>query len=277
MISVIRPSGYVHSSAFAELAETLMYGLKRLGYSASVHENYVSTDYPSIILGWNLLPPNILSELPHNVILYNLEQLHDTSPWLTEESMEIIRNHIIWDYSLSNVKYLTSRGISSVFHVPVGYVPEMTRIRTSADPRIDVLFYGSLNERRKRIIHALQNKGLKVRAAFGVYGKDRDSLIADSKVILNVHFYPTNIFEIVRASYLLSNHKAIVSEISDLTGEEDLRQAIKYCEYEDLVSCCVNLVQNDYARKRLEEQGFTIFSQRDEPKILKEAISTSLS
>src|SRR5580658_4511667 len=68
-------------------------------------------------------------------------------------------------------------------HVPLGYVPELRRIQASKVQNIDVLFYGSLNERRSRILQALKDSGVKVHSAFGVYGKERDALIARSKIV----------------------------------------------------------------------------------------------
>jgi hypothetical protein len=80
---------------------------------------------------------------------------------------------------------------------------------------LDVLFYGALNERRRRVLEDCLARGLRVEHLFGVYGAARDRFIARAKLVLNVHFYPTQIFEAIRVSYLLSNRKVVLSEWND--------------------------------------------------------------
>ena len=144
----------------------------------------------------------------------------------------------MWDYSLHNIDkwktyWETMNCAYAPVHVPLGYVPELTRIRPAPIQDIDVLFYGSLNDRRSAIIKALCDAGANVHTVFGVYGKGRDELIARSKVVLNLHFYEQKLFEIVRVSYLLANSKAVVTECSSDTDsgtnnndEEGLSNAV---------------------------------------------------
>jgi 2-polyprenyl-3-methyl-5-hydroxy-6-metoxy-1,4-benzoquinol methylase len=130
----------------------------------------------------------------------------------------------VWD-SLRNIeKWKAMNRLHAPSHVPLGYVPELSQIKASQAQDIDVLFYGSLNERRTAILIALKNAGLKVHTVFGVYGKQRDEVIARCKVVLNIHFYETRVFEFVRIAYLLANSKAGVSECS---SENEMEQVPK--------------------------------------------------
>ena len=64
----------------------------------------------------------------------------------------------------------------------------------------------------------------RVRAESGVRGAERDALIARARLVLNLHFYPTAIFELVRVSYLLANGKAVVAECGPETEiDADIR------------------------------------------------------
>ena len=94
----------------------------------------------------------------------------------------------VWDYSQANVDVLRAAGHQRVSHVPLGYVPELARVRAVPKQDIDVLFYGSRNERRNHVLAQLQARGLKVQALFGVYGEQRDQYIGRAKVVLNTHF-----------------------------------------------------------------------------------------
>ena len=91
--------------------------------------------------------------------------------------------------------------------MPVGYVPELTRVAAAPAEDIDILFHGSMNERRNNVISQLRQAGLNAHTVFGMYGPARDALIARSKVVLNMHYYEANIFELVRVSYLLATAK----------------------------------------------------------------------
>jgi hypothetical protein len=99
----------------------------------------------------------------------------------------------------------------------------------------------------------------------GLYGKSRDDLISKSKIVLNINQYPRfGIFEIARASYLLANSKAIVSDVSSTSKiEPDIRDAIMFCALEQVVSQCLDLLDDDATRTRLENDGFKAISKRD--------------
>ncbi len=59
--------------------------------------------------------------------------------------------------------------------MPVGYVPELTRIAAAPAEDIDILFYGSMNERRNNVISQLRQAGLNAHTVFGTYGPARRS------------------------------------------------------------------------------------------------------
>jgi hypothetical protein len=146
-------------------------------------------------------------------IVYNLEQIDESSSWCSPTYLRMLQSCQVWDYSAPNIASLTRLGVTvKVRHVPVGYVPELTRIAAGPAEDIDVLFYGSMNERRNNVISQLRQAGLNAHTVFGMYGPARDALIARSKVVLNMHYYEANIFELVRVSYLLANRKAVVAE-----------------------------------------------------------------
>jgi hypothetical protein len=58
----------------------------------------------------------------------------------------------------------------------------------------------------------MRGRGLRVESAFGCYGEERDALIARARIVLNVHYYESKVFEVVRVSYLLANRKCVLSE-----------------------------------------------------------------
>ena len=130
-----------------------------------------------------------------------------------------------------------------------------------------------MNGRRRAILEALSALGLRVHVAFGVYGEQRDRLVARSKVILNIHYYQAKVFEIVRVSYLLANRCCVVSERGvDPSEEREFEGAVAFAAYEELVETCVRLCADPGARQALQEQGLRAFAARDLRAILAEAI-----
>jgi SAM-dependent methyltransferase len=276
-ITLVRPDGFLHTEAFRDVAETLQFGLRSIGHTAQIQENVLDAAATNVLLGAHLLTAQDIALLPPGSILYNLEQLG--GPNLPKQFYEVAVKHRVWDYSLQNIKtWSVMKCACPPIHVPLGYVPELSRIKARKTQDIDVLFYGSLNERRSRVIKALKDAGAKVHTAFGVYGKERDELIARSKIVLNVHFYNAKIFEIVRVSYLLANSKAVVTECSSGTEiEQGLADCVLGLPYDSLVGGCLSLLQDEEERHELETRGFQRFSQQKESDILSKAIQETLS
>ncbi len=261
-VVVVQPPGYPHSAAFREVAQTVLHGLRRMGQDAVLASEPVP-GRRAIVLGSNLLPAHPLP-LPRDAVLYNLEQVDSGSGWMTPALLELFRRHEVWDYSARNAARSPEIGLPAPRVVPLGYVPELTRIAPAVED-VDVLFYGSVNERRARVLEGLRSRGLRVEAVFGVYGDVRDRLVARSKVVLNLHYYEAKVFEVVRVSYLLANRRCVVSERgADASEEREYEGGVAFAAFEDLVETCVRLCADAPARARLAAEGFRIFSGRDE-------------
>lgn len=250
----VRPPGYVHAECLTELAETVRYGGRNLE--------------GTVVIGAHLG-----GEFPPEAIIYNTEVVRDGA-WFTREYLHCLGSHCVWDYSEENVRRLAKRGITARY-VPVGYVPELTRIPRAAED-IDVLFTGSLNDRRIKILNDLKAAGLNVVHLFGVYGAERDAYIARAKICLNLHFYVPGVFEIVRCSYYFANEKCVVSQRDgDTWIEQDMVDATASVPYDSIVETCVDLLQNEWLRKIVASGGRKIFEHRDESEILRDAIANA--
>jgi hypothetical protein len=267
----VRPAGYAHSEALTEFAEAVYFGLRRLPLRVFYRE---TPDCPirPIVIGAHLLDGGQLEALPLDAIIYNSEQVEPGSAWTHGAYLQALTRRTVWDYSAENVRRLEALGARSVRHVPLGYVPELLRIAPAAED-IDVLFYGSVNPRRQKILDALKARGLNVSVLFGCYGEERDRAIARAKLVLSVHFYPAKIFEVVRAAYLLTNAKAVVAECDEDTSiDQDLREALRGVPYDGLVDACLRLVGDPVERGALAARGHRIFAQRREDDILAAAL-----
>lgn len=277
-VAIVSPPSHqdISGGAFNEVAEALHHGLLALGHDSVLTNRLDLDERRTIVLGGNLLVQYAL-EPPKNPIFYNLEQLGDDLPWMTmPEFVDLFRRYPTWDYSQANVEYLAALGLPRPTYVPIGYVPELTRIAPAPED-IDVLFYGALNGRRYAVLRDLHDRGLRVKWLSAIYGPIRDAWIARSKIVLNIHYWEAKIFEITRVSYLLANKRAVVSETgADSTLERDLQSGIAFADYDGLVDRCVELVNDERARHELAERGYQAFSARDQAAILQRALAEGL-
>ncbi|MFY2860976.1 hypothetical protein ACOJVU_14680, partial [Mycobacterium sp. THU-M104] len=228
-VAIVTPStNPTIGGGFREIAETVHHALAALGHDSVLTDRLDLDERRTIVFGANHLVQYGL-EVPKNPIFYNLEQLGDDSPWMTmPEFVDLFRRYPAWDYSHANIERLAAMGLPRPTYVPIGYVPELTRI-TPVSEDIDVLFYGMLNERRYGVLRELHDRGLRVKWLSGVLGGRRDAWIARSKIVLNIHYWDAKIFEIARVSYLLANRRAVVSERgADPTVERELESGVAF-------------------------------------------------
>ncbi len=261
--------------AFRDIAEVTRYGLASLGFPAYLNQSAVMNESNAInvIFCSHLIKER--STIPDGSILFNLEQLESDSIYCKPEYFDLLSRHIVWDYSKKNIDWLSKTGVNnSAKLISIGFAPSLERIVKPVTQDIDILFYGAVNERRQAILNKLTQFDLKVIWLKNVYGNELDSYIARSKVVLNIHFYSSKIFEIVRASYLLNNKKAVVSELDDTTEiDDDIRQAVVGVPYDKLVENCLELVENEPLRLQVEKNGYRIFSSRSQAVFMKEAVN----
>lgn len=269
-------SPYSHSQCFLEAAQSLQSAFIELGHACELVTTPPISRENVVIMGAHLLHASDIFHLKDPVI-WQLEQMpgdddgREESP-LTATYLEILRRAKIWDYSRVNIENLGKLGIDADL-LEVGYMPILTRIENVPEPDIDVLFVGSLNDRRHAVLRELSDAGVKVAHAFDCYGVKRDALIARSRVVLNCHYYTAKIFEIVRCSYLMANRKCVVSEWgSDKKLEMPYVQGVAFATYNDLVHTCLQLVGNEQEREKIAQRGYEIFSKNSQVEYLKAAL-----
>lgn len=252
-ICLIKPDNYVHSYAFSEIAELIYFSLRELNVGVTINFNKVEPSSKNILIGCHLLHPNFISQIPASTIILNTEQICDDLKSWNQTIFDWAKNFEVWDYSEKNIEKFKQMGVDKTKLFKIGFQKELVRISHEQIKDIDILFYGHLNERREIIIDALEKRGLKVKTLFGIFGRERDEWIARSKIVLNHHFYNSQIFEIVRVFYLLTNSVAVVGEVNPATSINSMYlEGIYPAKYEDLLSKCIELIANDRLRHEVE-------------------------
>ncbi len=272
-IWIVSPPGYVHSRCFEEVALGLREAFAELGHNVPIVTDPSEAKGQTIALGANLIPR--VGTTPPNCILYNLEQIGDDCSWLTPEYIDLLHTHRVWDYSHKNIEALAAYGIRASL-CELGYAPSLTRIAPAEHRDIDIAFVGSMNDRRRSILKALHQRGKVVFAAFNLYGAERDTIYARAKIVINIHYFESKVFEIVRCSYLLANRMCVVSETgSEGEVEAIYKNAVAFAPYQDLVDTCVRLLDDAEARQSIAQAGFDAFSARSQARFLSAALAAT--
>ena len=274
-------------SGYQEVIDTLLWGLKEIGYDVSFSHSDVRPDARNIVFRAETAPISLLKTFPPDTIIYNLEQCYelflssekpnDTSLASSLESYTYIRkNFEVWDYSYKNIDaMLTMDSRMPVKHVPIGFAPILQRIKRPQLQDIDVLIYGMPHDYRLSIFKKLCESWNHCLFVCGLYGDARDELIGRSKIILNLtDGRPESIFPIVRASYLLANRKLIIADIQPkLHYDSDIFEAVKFCPTDYIPFFCQHWLSHDSERLQAENRGFDIIARRDIRTILLEALA----
>ena len=272
-ICLIKPDNYIHSYAFLELGELIYYSLFELGFNAAITFNTLDPDAKNIIIGCHLLDPILISKIPKSTIIVNTEQVYlDDSSW-NENIFFWAQNFELWDYSTKNIDRFKELGVSEPKHLGIGFQKELVRIHKNTHKDVDVLFYGSLNKRRSQILDSLVSRGVKVKKLFGIYGKERDEWVGRSKIVLNHHFYKSQIFEIVRVFYLLTNSVAVVGEVNKTTSIDKVyKEGILPAKYDDLVEKCLEIINNKSLREQLQLAALRSISKTPQREFMSKVI-----
>ena len=265
-ITRVRPQNYIHDSAFDPVVSVLMATLHSRATNVQTVVNKFNPEGLNIVVGAHLLqdPKMLLDE--HNTVVYNFEQFDTKSDWFSSDYVSLLKSKPYWDYSTANIAAMKKAyPEAQATHVPFAYAPVLDYSYVRRDvfrvkrKDIDVLFFGSMNDRRAKIIGELTSMGLNVQAVFGVYGPELSVLIHRSKLVLNMHYYDSSVFEAVRVIPLLASRVAVVSEKS--VDDDDYKylnqtSGILVTDYDKLAFVCKQLVENADDRECLSDTGY---------------------
>lgn len=270
------PPGALSARGFDDVILPLYYALARLGFSVETKANAVNPDSVNILFGTCQAPGLADAFFPPNSIIFNLEQITEGSSWANGEYAAHLKRFAVWDYSPRNIARMEKDfDLTGATLMRLGYVPEMTRLRRDFPQDIDLLFYGTVNERRQKALDELAAGGLRLGTLTGGYGAERDHAIARSKAACNIHYYTPAALEVARLGYLWANRKAVLSELQgDTEVPPGLESACLFSAHAELRGAARRLLADDALREKQAEAGFAAFSALRQEEFLKEALGT---
>ena len=239
-LSIVQPAGYVHSLAFLDPARFVRHQLRRFGVEVTMAKNRLREDAVNLIFGAHLGFDPALRDR-HPCLFVNLEQLGPGGAKVSEEYLKLLKTSGVVDYDLANVGAYGADP-ADVPLIPFRHAPYLDKAAADSAPLedrpIDLLFFGSMNERRKRLIQRIEACGATV-SVFDqpLYAEERDHYIRQAKAVLNCHFYESATFEQVRAFHCLSLGTPVISERSPQTRPDAaFEQAVTWFDERSLES-----------------------------------------
>ena len=213
---IMQPPGYIHSLGFLDQARHVRYQLRRLGAQVTLAKNRLREDAINIVFGAHL-GFDLGWKARHTCLFFNLEQLGQNGAKLPPAYLALLRSSAVIDYDAANVAHYAT-DTDDVPIVPFGHSPFLNTEPAIAleDRPIDLLFFGSMNERRRAYIDRVERSGVSV-ATFDtpLYSEERDRFIRQAKAVLNCSYYETSRFEQARASHCLSLGTPVISQQRD--------------------------------------------------------------
>jgi hypothetical protein len=193
-------------------------------------------------------------------------------------------NISIFDYNPINIKgILNEYALIKIYYMPLAFDRFLIdyynnfnlKKKNFFEKEYDILFYGSINERRSKILDELSKKYkvniLNVKSPHLCTDEELINSIENSKIILNIYYYDYNkIFDYYRNSFLIANNVLLISEYPDdidfniEKNLEGIENHIILSKYEDIINTIDYVLNFDHRTKddRLNYQ-YNWFSKFD--------------
>ncbi|HYW31005.1 MAG TPA: hypothetical protein VE869_05805 [Gemmatimonas sp.] len=264
---------------FARKCEAIADLLRARGYPAvvrtgtSMYDRVGVRDSRDLHIGfWNEYPAAFM---PEKYIFFNAEHLHadywsGDDQWFAQmrEAVEV------WDCSAANLPVHEARQHRARV-VPFGYAPYYERrfaaytVGHDLTPDIDVLFVGSMSERRRYTLDQMRAAGVRLLTVTPDeprYGAQLDRTIARAKIVLSLFYYDeprSHVADFARLDHLLSNRRFVVHEQpSKFDQDTEFARVVSTPPYADLVDCCLRFLESSAERDARAEEAYQWFRTR---------------
>lgn len=242
---------------FTDCARSLVESLRDMGIRAQLVVNALPYKGRLLIMGWSpeWLTTNQGVVDRARTILFNAEQLGSNSPVATRQYVEAMRGWVVADFHEANVDHLQRHLGPEVQAVELPIAPHpVLGLRPSvagvAGPAADVVFIGSINERRRQQLQELASSGLKVLEVNGAYGLELMNVLQRSRLLVHIHYYDTRLFPVLRMLRPVMMGLPVVCESSVFSARNDwTTSGMHFCDAADLTRTCQALLA-DPARLR---------------------------
>ena len=221
-LSICQPLGSPHWLGLLDQARYYRWMFRRLGANVTIAKNRLRHGAINFVFGAHD-GFNPAAAERHACVFVNLEQLGEGGRQMHPSFIELLRRSAVVDYDAGNLAAYAADP-ADVPVAPILYAPYLTPANPIPleERPIDLLFIGSMNERRKAWLDRIEACGLTVAMFDGaLYSAERDAYIVQAKAVVNAHYYESCRFEQARVSHCLSLGTPVISERTPLTNPHE--------------------------------------------------------
>ena len=181
-----------------------------------------------------LLNENINYLPPNKYIIYQIEQLNQNKYYYNKLNQNMIHlmltSYAIYDYSIVNLDYYPAF-MRTIVKIVIPYIPykfENFQNKTREDNKKNILFIGTLNERRTNILNNLKNHIVSQNLDYNLiifqklFNNELKELLKTCSYVLNLHYYDNAILEVFRFEDVIPYNVKILSEEPENKTEDYL-------------------------------------------------------
>jgi len=217
-LCIVQPSSYVHSLGFIDQARYFRYQFRRMGAEVSMAKNRLRHDAVNVIFGAHL-GFDAAQTQRYACVFVQLEQIGEGGANLRPDYLRLLKQAAVIDYDVDNVTAYSDapQDVPIVSFQYGPYLRSQDNIPLEDRP-IDLLFIGSMNDRRRAWLDRIEACGRTV-SVFdsALYVEERDAFIRQAKAVVNCHFYESARFEQARVAHCLSLGTPVISERTEQT------------------------------------------------------------
>jgi glycosyltransferase involved in cell wall biosynthesis len=222
------------------------------------------------------LPWENIQRLTNHLLLLSTEQ--PESEWFDSNLVTAPHARAMLDIHLSGVAAYRERGLRC-FHLPLGYHPLLEESDTSenSEKDIDICLLAAMTDRREEFIaanaafFAARNCHLRLVPIEFAKTEDtrsylpapqRNALLQQTKILLNVHYSDLRYFEWHRALIALANRCCLVTETCE--GFEPFVPGKHFvmAKADDLTACCEYYLKHEDEREAITEAAYKFMRER---------------
>lgn len=234
--------------ALTEVAICLRDAIRAAGCASEHLSNRVDPEAYSIVLG---AAPGVERECPQldprRCAVFNFEQFGSTSRIAGPAYRDWLRDWLVLDYHSENVAWLKRENgpAQQAIELPIVPSPALAWGEPVDKKIVDVLFFGSLSERRDRVLRELEQRGLTVERVSGAYAWELAPALRRARLVLNIHFYERALFPVARVLQPVVQGVPVVCESSVFSRLGDWSDSgIVFADYADLPNVCDALLRS---------------------------------
>jgi hypothetical protein len=247
-INVVERNPYAPQPfVLTEVAVCLRDSIRAAGHPSEHLVNRIDPGAYSIVLGGS---PTLGREIAHldplRCAIFNFEQLGSTSNLAGPEYRRWLADWLVLDYHASNVEFLKRENGPNQLALELPLVPSENLACPGDEPKtVDVLFYGTMSERRAQVLRELEAMGLEVEVVAGAYGSELAPAVRRARLVLHIHYYERALFPVARFVQPAVMGVPIVCEDSAFSELADWSHSgIVFAPYAHLAEACRDLLES---------------------------------